>query len=360
MSTVPSPTPCRWIAALVLASTAMTALPGEDQPTLVDLHPENLILYPGEVRAVDIPFTIPAGHQFVPLRVVRSCTCVRVATLPPDAIPAGGQGVLHATFAAGDLPGEIESEFAVIGEDDGRPARLHCSLVGQIRDFLVWPHGTTIDLGERQLVDPPITTTVEVRRGPHPQRFDALAVRVDGGGGAVTATVAPHGDDRWTISLTRAPNHISGTVTARLLVDYQADGVTWDHGAERLLRWTTRGPWETLPAGAVFGVVPVDGKVRKVLLLRNRDGTTRAAVDSIVSSDPDRATGRLQDGGGAQHLECSFVGTSPIEAASGHFDVRFTDGIVLRIPYYASVCSPAGLRDAAPPADAPPATPPGF
>lgn len=316
--------------------------------TILDISATPMILFPGETREVTLPFTIPAGSSFTPRRIERSCSCLHVDAPAEEIIPAGETREVRAFISAGDLKGIIGSEFSIIGEDGGgKAAQVRFKLSAEVRDALVWPRGALMDLGEREKSALPAMTTIVVRRGPHPQPFDRLSIAIEGGDGLLTATVRTIDNDQWGIDFKIGETPITGTTTARLVATFTNHGKAIDYHAERLARWTTIGPWLTKPGGFLFGIVPINGSCRKVALLTHRDGAPgRAQITSITSSDIPRATCSVDEDGEFQHLVATFTGASPLGAASGHFDVTFTDGGVLRVPYFAGIGPAAGQGDA--------------
>ncbi len=260
----------------------------------------------------------------------------------------------QVTFYAGELAGEIGSEFTIIGDEDGHEAHVHCELEAHVSEHLLWPRGRLIDLGDRPARHPARPRPVILRRGPTPATSMRSLPRWSAARILLVAAVA---------AVTRIPGHrVHREADPRQRSHDRAPGCLLQRGGAHLgphqpsapVRWTVPGPWEAKPAGALFGVVPVDGEAHKTLQLRARSGTARAQVVRIVSSDPERATCQLLEEDGTQHLETRFTGASPIAPAPGHFDVTFTDGGILRIPFYATVGPASGRASEAAPAVAAP------
>ncbi len=345
---------------LALLGAALARASGTERlaaPLLLDLHQRDVVLYPGEIRRLEIPIAIPPGRRFSPQRVVKSCSCLSVDELPSTELGPGDKAEVQVALSAGALIGGLTRALVIYGTDEGgHQAAVRCSVDATVEDLVSWPTGSICDFGERPQAALPATLAIPLRRGHHPQPYDGITATLVGGAG-ITVAVHPVSAEAWTVGATLAASRVLGAGSARLVVSFVNQGKLLEYQASRIIRWSVTGAWTATPAGILFGVVPLDGSAEKAVLIANRDHPEiRPEISSIIPSDAVRVSATSFADGDSVRLRSTFAGASPAGPASGHLDVLLLDGTILRVPYFAAVgalspAPPGGIASPAPTSD---------
>jgi hypothetical protein len=315
--------------------------PVESTPsTLLTVTSEGLVFFPGERQIVPFTFTAPGGATLAVTRVEASCSCMVPGGIPVRLEPGAP---VHAAvmITAGRLAGGFGGTVWVwsrAGEEAERIIALSAS--GEVRDPLGWPaelSGPLLDLGSCRSQEAVQPRRFRLVRGPHPLPWTTISVD-SGDDGQFHAEVQAAGAG-WDLVVTPASPRFHGQLNGRLVFTLRAaDGNVLPYQPERALRLRVVGPVVAKPLGLLLGVVAAGGMAEASSVLSTADGAP-IVVRTLTVSDPARMHAQVALVDGEQVLSLAFTATGKPGKASGHVDVGFADGSVMRLPVLATVAA---------------------
>ncbi len=312
---------------------------GAPARVICDLKRTDLMFHRGERQRVDVPFSIPGELPFVVKDVRRSCSCVAVFSPDSPLAPSVPQRLVM-TMDAGELLGTVEAYVQIIGTVGDAPAAIDLLLHGEVRYYVEWPPGPTIDLGTHAVAELPLDLRIQLLHGRHPQHIDAVSATATGSGGIAQASFAMTTPDHWDVTFHCAGQGVCGVLSGEIELSCIDGARALPYHPRHPFRVTIVGPLVAHPGGILFGPLPGGTQLRKEVALEGRVRAVQA-----TASDPSRLHCTLGEEGGRQVLQSEFTSSGSVGNASGTIDVDLQGGGVLRIPYYASVL-PRAVQEA--------------
>jgi hypothetical protein len=329
-------------ASVALVAPHAVALESQLPPVILEATSPTTHLYPDEIQLVELGFDVPLGQDFVPARIVKTCSCLTIegSDIHGVAWPGGSHQSVSFGFAAGPVNGSMQVQAWILGRVGNEPRCIACTLAGVVAPYIDWPSGPDIiDLGELRVDELPKEFQVVLKKGRNPQPFDTLTGALSSPHGLFDTRMTPAGKDAWTMTVTVRKLPLSGVITTGMtLTCWNMGKECKGHPANRL-RINLIGPMRSKPTGILFGNVPQGQQEVRTITL---EGGGPDDIVDITAADQERVSWRFIPGTQPTKLEVTFRGNGLEGTASGHIDIHLRDTTVLRIPYVAQVCH--GLR----------------
>lgn len=212
-------------------------------------------------------------------RVARSCGCTGAKVEPPIIAP-GGTLSLHTELSTGDHAGPMASDIVVYGHAGKRQVIGQYSLRALGQRILNFPDAPgSISLGTGMLDQLPFSSSITVKRGRFPLRFDALHVECDP---KLSPKVEPISGHMWRVSFSVASADALGATGYPVTFKFSDQGRMLPETVEKQAYLEIRGPVLASPASILFTLHPGE-KASKVITIAARPGKEDVSPPKIVA-----------------------------------------------------------------------------